>query len=108
MAGPGRSGPPVGRVTEARARTLQLLLEREGQFVPSPELARLAGLTAGATYASLRGMAELGWVELQVDDGTERRRGVGARGRKPRHAYKITAKGKVALVEGLMGGLSKS
>jgi DNA-binding PadR family transcriptional regulator len=53
-------------------------------------------------------MHELGWVELQLDKGTERRRGVGARGRKPRQAYRLTEKGKTALVEGLMGGLSRS
>lgn len=104
MAGPGRSGPPAGRVTAARARALSLLLEREGQFVPNPALARLAGLTPGGTYTTLRAMAALGWVELQLDEGQERRRGVGARGRKPRHAYRITARGKTALIESLMEG----
>lgn len=102
MTGAGKSGPPVGRVTDARARTLQLLLEREGRWVPSPELARATGLSPGATYSSLQGMARLGWVEESVDEGTDRR--VGARGRRPRHAWRLTARGKTALVEGLLGG----
>lgn len=97
MAGVSRSGPPVGRVTEARARTLQLLLEREGRWVPSPELARATGLTAGATYSALQGMARLGWVEESVDEGTGRRRGV--LGRRPRHAWRLTSLGRTVLIE---------
>lgn len=96
---------PQGRgiVSPARVRALQLLLEAREQWAAGTHLAHITGTSPSNMNSVLVLMLADGWVEKQVDDDIQRRRG-GALGRKPRSMWRITDLGKTALIESMLSG----
>jgi len=75
-------------------RLLDALLEAPEAWQYGYDLSRRTGLKSGTLYPILVRLAGRGWLEARWT-------GPGAPGRPPRHAYRLTAEGVRAAVEGL-------
>jgi DNA-binding PadR family transcriptional regulator len=84
-----RTLSPVAR------RVLALLLDADGGWSHGYELSRLAGIKSGTLYPLLVRLEQQGWLEATWLEPANP-------GRPPRHAYRLTAKGRVWAANSIM------
>jgi DNA-binding PadR family transcriptional regulator len=84
-------------VSPTRRRVLEKLAERPTAWQTAAQLHAGETSSVGNTYAALKDLLELEWVQVRRDESRERRPGVA--GRRPRGAYRVTDLGVTALIE---------